>query len=161
MMLYPGEQAIASDRVEAIVGPQVRLGNLHLTNLRLVFEGFFQEPAVGWVPRTVLDLHLGYVTNVVAVPGAKERHTLRVEAGLGYVYTFVSPIAHKWMEAILRAKQQAPAAPSSAARPGAANPVVVNVQSAPSQPSVFLHCKHCGSLTAAGSVHCTSCGATL
>ena len=45
--------------------------------------------------------------------------------------------------------------------PPTTTPLVVNVQSMPSQPQVFLHCRNCGSLNPAGNIHCTSCGATL
>jgi len=160
MLLYAGERAIASDRVEAVVGGQIQAGNLHLTNVRLVFEGMFLEPRVGWVPRTLLDLHLGHITNAAAFPGKDKRHTLRVEAGVSYVYTFLTPIAPHWAQAIVDAKRSAPPLTPASPAPGGP-PVVVNVQSTPGTPSVFLHCRHCGSLSAAGSVHCTSCGATL
>ena len=160
MIVQPGEQGIASEQVEAVFGPNLRRGSLHLTSLRLVFEGLFWEPPLGWVPRTLLDLPLAQVTNAVAIPGKRDRHTLRVEAGRGYVYTFVTPRAPDWVGAIVSAKQRAPrAAATTATHPSA--PVVVNVQQSPSQPSVFLHCRHCGSLAPAGSIHCTSCGATL
>lgn len=161
MILQPGEKAIASEPVQAVVGAQFQTGYLYLTSSRLVFEGLFHEPSVGWVPRTLLDLYLGHITNVVAVPGRKNRHTLRVEAGREYAYTFVTPNAANWASSILGARRGAPPVSASTQTAAAPPPVVVNVQQAPSQPTVFLHCTHCGSLNAAGSTHCTSCGATL
>jgi hypothetical protein len=161
MILQPGERAIASERVETVVGATGQAGHLYLTNVRIVFEGFFHESGVGWVPRTLLDLHLAHVSNVVAVPGRRNRNVLRVEAGRGYVYTFVTANAANWVGSILQAKQGAPQLPASPGPSTAPVPVVVNVQQTPSQPTVYLHCRHCGSLAAAGSVHCTSCGATL
>lgn len=160
-MLLPGERAIASEPVQAVLGANLQSGHLYLTNVRLVYEGFFHEPSVGWVPRTLLDLHLGHVTNVVAIPGKRNRSTLRIEAGRGYVYTFLTPSATNWVSSIVQARQGAPQMPLPASAMGAHAPVVVNVHPAPAQPSVYLHCKHCGALATAGSVHCTSCGATL
>jgi len=169
MILHPGEHGIASEPVEGVAGPSVSRGRLYLTNLRLVFEGMVPEqvpgggyellgPSTTWVPRTLLDLPLVHITNIVGVPGSNNRHTLRVEAG-PYAYSFLTPRAHEWVQTIYLAREKAPAPIS----PGAAMqaPVVVHVQQTPAQPSVFLHCKHCGSLCAAGSVHCISCGAAL
>jgi len=161
MILQAGEQGIASEQVLAVMGPSPQSGYLYLTNTRLVFEGLFSEPSIGLVPRTLLDLHLVQVTNVVAVAGKRNRNTLRVEAGRGYVYTFVMPDAHTWANFIIRARSKAPSPVSAAPASSVPPPVIVNVQQASSQPTVFLHCTHCGSLNAAGSVHCTSCGATL
>ncbi len=159
MILQAGEQGLASESVSALSGPSLQSGYLYLTSHRIVFEGLFFEPPVGWVPRTLLDLPLVQVSNVVAVPGRKDRHTLRVEAGRGYVYTFVTPNAHGWVRSILTARGKAPA-PSRTPEPSSAG-IVVNVPVGSPQPSVFLHCRHCGSLAPAGSVHCSSCGATL
>lgn len=161
MILQTGEQGIASEQVQALVGAQFQRGYLYLTSSRIVFEGLFQEGPVGWVPRTLLDLHLGQVTNVIAIPGKRNRHTLRIEAGRGFVYTFVTPNAPNWASSILQARPKAPSAVAPTHASSGPAPVVVNVQQASSQPSVFLHCRHCGSLAPAGSVHCSSCGATL
>jgi hypothetical protein len=171
MILHPGEQRIAGENVEANAAPPFQPGTLYLTNLRLVFEGLYQEqppgglldnlfsgPPPGLVPRTLLDLPLAYISNVVAVPGRGNRHVLRIESGQ-YPYTFVTPNAQNWAHSIIEARSRAPR-PITPTSPGHA-PVVVNVQQTPSQPSVFLYCKHCGTLNAAGHVHCTSCGAAL
>jgi hypothetical protein len=161
MILQQGERPIASEFVQAVVGEQVQSGYLYLTNARLVFEGLFFESSVGWVPRTLLDLHVVQISNVVAIAGRSNRHTLRVEAGRGYVYTFVTPNAPSWASSLVQAKQSAPPMVAHVAHSAAPVPVVVNIRQEPTQPTVFLHCKHCGSLAAAGSVHCTSCGASL
>ncbi len=161
MILQGGERGIASEQVEAAVGDQLQSGYLYLTNARLVFEGLFLEPTVGWAPRTLLDLQLGQISNVVAMPGRRDRHTLRVEAGRGFVYTFVTPNAMNWVQSIVQAKRSASAAPAPAAPPSPGAPVVVNIQQSSTAPAVFLHCRHCGTLAPAGAVHCTGCGAPL
>ncbi|HTT72826.1 MAG TPA: hypothetical protein VMG99_01560 [Thermoplasmata archaeon] len=162
MILQPGEQGIASQPVKSVVGADVRSGQLYLTNARLVFEGMFKEERVGWVPRTLLDLHLGLITNAVAVPGRGNRHTLRIEAGRGYVYTFLTASAPEWVASIVQAKARVPpTAYAPPPPPGGAGPVVVNVHSAPTAPTVYLHCTHCGTLAPGGSVRCPSCGAAL
>jgi hypothetical protein len=160
MILQAGERTIASEPVESLVGPALQNGYLYLTNVRLVFEGLFWEGQIGWIPRTLLELYVHQISNAIAAPGKGTRQTLRIEAGRGYVYTFTSLNAAYWVNSIVKAKAAAPAAPAAAATGGQV-PVIVNVQQPPSQPTVFLHCKHCGSLSAAGSMHCTSCGATL
>lgn len=161
MILQAGEQGIASEQLEVVLGDRTQSGYLYLTSSRLIFEGLFLEHPVGWLPRTLLDLHLGQITNALAMSGRRDRHTLRVEAGRGYVYTFVTPNAAGWVNSIIQAKAKVPTVPAASPPMAGHSPIVVNVQQAPSQPSVYLHCKHCGSLNASGSVHCTSCGATL
>lgn len=87
----PGEQAVGAEAVRWVVGPSggaALQGSLFLPNLRLVFEGYTEEQVVGYIPRTMLDLHLSRVTNVGAVQSSTGNPLPRVEAGVGFVYTF-------------------------------------------------------------------------
>lgn len=161
MILQEGERGITYESVEILYGQTWVPGNLQLTNCRLVFEGQFFEAGVGTAPRTLLDLQLGFITNAVALPGRHGVGTLRIEAGRGYIYTFRTSNAAGWVDAIVKAKSEGPRIPPPVSPSASKEQIIVNVQQAPAPPTVFLHCRHCGSLVAAGSVHCTSCGASL
>jgi len=155
MILESGEHWIASQNVESITRPWSEPGQLILTNLRLVFEGSFYQPGVGSVPRTLLDLRLGQILNVVAAPGQLNRNVLRVEAGGQFVYTFVMPNAPDWAHSIVQARAKAPPVPSGYVGQG---PVVVSVQ-APAAPKIMMHCRNCGALYDATKGRCDKCGA--
>ena len=176
MILQPGERPIASEQIAWATGPgalqqlvgalqitnyavagQPLSGNLYLTDRRIVFEGMVHELGVGHVPKTMLDLSLSQITNAVAMVGPNRQPLFRVEAGPGFAYTFATPNAQNWVGAILgwRSSLLASGAPS----PAKPVPIVVQVQQP--QPTVYLHCKQCGTLSPAGSSRCSSCGAAL
>ncbi len=162
MILQTGERGIHYESLTAMNGQLAQPGTLYLTDRRLVFEGMMPDAAVGWAPRTLLDLHLTHITNVIAVPGPKGKHLLRVEATGGYVYNFITPTANLWADAVYRGRQLV-VAPSSVGPPGhgAGTPVQVHIHQQATTPTVYLHCRHCGTLNPAGTQRCTSCGAAL
>lgn len=168
MILQPGERPIASEQILWSVGPgllhglaeKLQLTNyglggsrlsgiLYLTNFRLVFEVIARDLTVGYIPKTVLDLTLSQITNAVAVRRADGQAVLSVEAGVQGAHTFATPNAENWVTAIVSSR----------------NTLIASKENqrgtVPFQPTVYLHCKHCGSLNPAGTTRCTSCGATL
>jgi hypothetical protein len=174
LILHPGERLIASEQMRWSsgpwhsphqMGPQGPTGMLYVTNSRIIFEAVqYEGPGIGYAPRTVMDLGLNQVTNVRAFPGAKGEGLLRVEAGPNYICTFGTQNALNWARAISETRSTLVSTPPPPPPPtGGAptTPLVVQVQQQPAQPSVFLHCRHCGSLSPAGSSRCASCGAGL
>jgi len=176
MILQAGEKPVASEQIPWATGPgafqhligalqltnysvagQPLSGNLYLTDRRIVFEGMTREVGIGYMPKTMLDLSLAQITNVIATLGPNRQPLLRVEAGPGFAYTFATPNAQNWVAAILGWRSSLLSAGTSS-QP-TTTPVVVQVQQP--QPTVYLHCKQCGTLSPAGSSRCSSCGAAL
>ncbi len=163
-MLHPGEQAVSAEAIAWAVGPSggpALRGSLYLSNHRLVFEALLHEGPMGSVPRTILDLNLSQVTNVGAVRAANGQLLLRVEAGPGFVYTFAPVDPQRWASAIWGSRTTLLATQPARPAPVASPSMVVQVKQESSTPLVFLHCRHCGSLSPAGTLRCASCGAGL
>jgi len=164
VLLLPGEQTISRVLATEVDRTGSHPGYLTLTNLRLTFEG-----QVHGRMTTLLDIRLGYVYNVHIDRSLLGKSLLRVEA-LGISHEYRGVDAAQWATMIATAKSAAPVLPvppprpatSPTAAPSNSGQIVVNVQAPASPgPTVFLHCRHCGSLMPAGHVHCTNCGATL
>lgn len=164
MLLRPSEQVLLSEQVETGPGGTKHEGTLYLTNLRLIFERLPGRGQVG--PLTLLDTHLAMVTNILVNAPKFGRALLQVETRTG-TFSFRTKNPQQWSAQIGSARSQAPPPPPKAPRspvpsPTASNqPIVIQLQQDRAPPSVFLHCTHCGTLSAAGTTRCGSCGATL
>jgi hypothetical protein len=160
MLLQPGEVVRHTETVDMVDEDGRQQGTLFLTNQRVVFEGNVQQGILeGRVPVTILDSDLSAVSNAMVRNPMIGRPTLRVETRQGQ-YSFKTPDASRWVQAIADAKRKAvapPPPPSSTSGP----PLVVQVHQPSPAPTVYLHCTHCGSLSGAGAVRCASCGAAL
>ncbi|HXW67222.1 MAG TPA: zinc finger Ran-binding domain-containing protein [Thermoplasmata archaeon] len=155
MLLRPGERAIATEVVDADDDGEDLPGVLYLTNLRLVFEGTVGGNLLSpGTPRTLLDVDLEQVSNVVMTDPAIGRPRLNVETERGAnAFTFKTRSAAAWVHSITSARSARLSAPRAPAA-GATAP-------SPSAPAVYLHCTHCGTLNPAGRTRCASCGAAL
>ena len=146
MLLNPGETIISTDPIAWSNVPGVYSsdpGYLHVTNHRLVFE-----PHRGaYSGRMLVNLDLGQITDLHAGTGPDGHSVVIIHSGQ-WVCVLATDNAANVVKAVADAR-------------------IIRLTPAPTQahesgkPLVYLHCKHCGSLNAAGSVHCTSCGATL
>ena len=163
MLLNPGEQVLFSEQVDSDSDGDERSGTLYLTDHRLVFEADVKKSLFrAGVPRTRMDLNVEHVTNATSTSPTFGRPVLNVETDRGVVaYAFRTPNAGAWVGAITRARNariavlRAADGPASGRTEGAPGPA----GAAP--PTVYLHCRHCGTLNPAGRTRCTSCGATL
>ena len=164
MLLQSGEQISYSEEVETGPGGTKHEGTLYLTNVRLVFERAAGKGPAG--PVTLLNAHLSSVTNVLVHSPRFGRELLAVETKTG-TYSFRTKDARVWTDRISSARSQAPPPPpprpsrSAPAPTTSTQPIVIQLQQDKAPPSVYLHCTHCGTLNAAGTTHCASCGAAL
>jgi hypothetical protein len=156
MLLQAGERPVASDLVDGYERGTLYPGYLHLTNRRIVFEGRTYEGGVGWITKTIFDVQLYQIANVLAMTGQKGKRILRLEAANGWSYNFETPLAQNWAQTISQWKSVSLPPPPPPPAQGQSN-VIVNVP----QPTVYLHCKHCGKLNSGGTGRCSSCGAAL
>lgn len=168
MLLQPNEQVSYSEQVETGAGATRHEGTLYLTNLRMLFEAKIGKGSSGASAATLMNVHLSYVTNVIVASPMLGRAILQVETTKG-VFSFKTKNAQIWSDQIAGARARAPPPPKpprTAAPPppvpGASpQPVVIHLHQDAVQPSIFLHCTHCGTLNPVGTSRCTSCGASL
>ncbi|HZY71332.1 MAG TPA: hypothetical protein VFF67_10205 [Thermoplasmata archaeon] len=175
MILGPGEKVLLREVTKSF-GPPERLGNLYLTNQRLVYEAEIRGGLLGSTTRieTSLNARLHEVANVHALPRGLVGPTLQVDLAYG-TYRFRVGHAAPWAHEIVNAKGQAPPPPPRFVPPPpppppgqlyppaaghASAPLVVNFV-APAAPLPQLHCRYCGALSPGGSRRCTGCGAAL
>jgi hypothetical protein len=156
MLLQNGERPVSTDLVNGFERGMLLSGTLHLTDRRIVFEARTWEVGVGWITRTMFDVYLHHISNVIALPGQKGKAILRLEGSNGWSYNFETPQAQNWARVISQWKG-ASAPPPPPAHLGQPSHVTINVP----QPTVYLHCKHCGKLNGGGASRCSSCGAAL
>ena len=164
MMLRHGEVGIGSENIRWAVGTGLSerfAGTLYLTNLRLVFEAWVKDPTSGYVPKTMLDLDLAYVTNAVAFQPSKRLWALRIEAGPQLAYTFTTPNAERIAQSIYQTRTKLMAERATQRQVAQQRAAQGQPATPPAHPVVYLHCRHCGTLNVAGSNHCGSCGAAL
>jgi len=155
MLLNPGERVIAAEPVTSSILPGIPFsdpGNLYLTNHRVVFEAV----PPGHLPRTALNVSLEQITNVVWGAGPKRTIVLRIEYGMGWACTLTTQNAARFGEAILAARASGIVPP-----PPPPPPPLIGMHQESAKPAVYLHCKHCGTLSPAGASRCSSCGAAL
>lgn len=170
MLLQPGEQAVYSELVETGAGATRHEGTLYLTNSRILFEAKIGKGSAGAAPATLMNVHLSYVSNVIVASPMLGRALLQIETTKG-VFSFKTKAAQVWSDQIAGARARAPPPPppkpprtvvsSTSAAGGMPQPVVIHLHQDSAQPSVFLHCTHCGTLSPSGTSRCTSCGASL
>jgi hypothetical protein len=158
VLLNPGERILLQEDTEV----EDRRGNLVLTDRRLVFEarrnqGLVHAAVRGHQYVALIDTLLLQISDVHVDRPLLGRPTLRVDR-FGKGTTFRVRDAPAWSAWIIRARSQAP--PTGGLQQG---PVVVNVHAAPAvaPPAVYLHCTRCGTLSVAGAMRCSSCGAAL
>ena len=143
MLLNSGESLIVGEYIRSSNVPGVSFGepgHLHVTNRRLVFDG-----ARG----IIVNIDLGKITDLRAAVGP-EGPALLVFSGR-LVCVLVTVNATNLVSAITSARAAALQPPPPAPGP----------PSETGKPLVFLHCRHCGTLSPAGVLRCASCGAAL
>jgi hypothetical protein len=141
-------------------GPMGPQGRLHLTNLRLVFEAMVYEGMLGQAPRTFSGLNLMPVAIVRSAVGPRGQQAFRTASIQNQASTFGTPNAANWTRVIWKGRA-APLASTPPPPVSASGQVVVQVHQSAAEPTVFLHRRHCGRLTPAGTYRCTSGGAAL
>jgi hypothetical protein len=162
MLLNPGEVVVLQTTVEQ--EHDGRTGFLTLTNRRLVFEAAHSQGLLSGTTTVVaFEVAVSAIRDVQTSRKAIGRPVLQVQSFRGLA-RFKTVEADRWVMTILHVRATLPPPPPM--HPpgmGYGAPVVVNVnQAPPPAPTVFLHCRMCGTLNpAGGGGRCSSCGAAL
>jgi hypothetical protein len=173
MLLQPDEKVVLTETLEASIGGATYPGTLYLTDRRLVFEGKVSSGLLSTaIPTTMVDVGLHSISNLMVHAPVVGRPLLQVESWQGR-FSFRTRSATQWRDQITTTRSALGSVPRPPPPPPPRGfvppppppptnqPVVIHLHQDNANPSVYLHCRHCGTLNPSGSTRCTSCGAAL